>query len=155
MDTQLKKYKTTLTVIKIIMVCAVLFMIYCGFSLSRNKTSMEKCTSEMLGVVDDVDKIIDGRHGDTYTAYVTSEDAPGMRFESFSTKHKYVKGDSVTIYYEPDDISHYYIEGAEPTGQDLSMIFALLFLLIVMFISHIKTGKQYKKLCSAQNGSPY
>ncbi len=155
MDTQKKKFKSTLTIIKVIMVCAVLFMIYCGISLARNKSSMEECTSVMHGVVTDVDKIIDGRHGDTYKVYVTSEDAPGMRFESLSTKHKYTKGDGVKIYYDPNDISHYYIEGAEPIGQDLSMIFTLLFLLIVMFIGHIKTGKQYRKLCSSQSGSLY
>jgi hypothetical protein len=148
MDIQKKKLKKTLTIIKVIMVCTVLFMIYCGISLSRNKSSMEECSSVMLGVVTDVDKKNDTRHGYYYKAYVTSEDAPGMKFESPSVKHEYIKGESVKIHYDPDDISDYYIEGAEPIGQDVSMIFTLLFLLIVLFIGHIKTGKQYRKLCS-------
>ena len=151
MDKQKKYLKTALTVMKVAMVCAALFMIYCFISLFSATSSMEKCTSVMWGVVTDVDKIIDGRHGDIYKAYVTSEEAPGMRFESLSTKHKYVKGESVKIHYDPDDISDYYIEGAEPTGKDVSMIITLLFLLIVLFIGHINTGKQYRQLCSGQS----
>ena len=107
MDKQKKFHKTTLTVMKVVMVCAAVFMIYCFISLFSTKSSMEKCTSVMSGVVNDVDKMVDGRHGDSYRAYVISENAPGMRFDSPSTKHKYIKGESVKIHYDPDDISNY------------------------------------------------
>ena len=42
-----------------------------------------------------------------YKAYVTSEDDPGMTFETPFTKHEYEKGDSVKIHYDPDDMSDY------------------------------------------------
>lgn len=135
---------------KVIMVCAVLCLIYCVISFFRYQSSMEECTSVIMGVVTDVEKKSDPRHGYYYKAYVTSENAPGMRFESPSTKHEYKKGESVKIHYDPNDISDYYIEGTEPIGKDVSMIITLLTLLIVVFAVHTIKGKQYRKLCSEQ-----
>ena len=123
MDKQKKFLKTALIVIKVIMVCAALFMICCFISIFSIKSSMEECSSVMSGVVTDVDKKSDPGQGFYYKAYVTFENAPGMRFESPSTKNEYVKGESVMIHYDPDDISDYYIEGTEPTGEYVSMIF--------------------------------
>lgn len=154
MDNRMKNLKKTLIVMKVIMICAVLFLLYCVISLFSIMSSMEKYTSEISGIVTDVDKKSDPRHGYYYKAYVTSEKAPDMKFESPSTKHKYEKGESVTIHYDPDDISDYYIEGTEPTGDYVSLILVLLFLLIVVSVRFTITGKQYRKLCSEQSGSP-
>lgn len=107
----------------------------------------------MQGVVTDVDKKSDTRHGYYYKAYVISEEAPDMRFETPSVKHEYTKGESVNIHYAPDDMSDYYIDGAEPTGQDVSLIFTLIFMLIVVSVTDIVRRKQLRKLCSGQNGS--
>ena len=148
MDKKKKNLKTTLIIMKAIMVCATLFLIYCVISFFNHKSSMEECTSVMWGVVTDVEKKSDPRHGYNYKAYVTSQNAPGMRFESPSTKHEYIKNERVKIYYDPNDISDYYIEGAAPIGKDVSMIITLLTLLIVVFVVHTIKGKQYRKLCS-------
>ena len=139
---------------KAAMVLGALLLIYFVISFFNNKSLMEEYTSVMWGVVSDVEKKSDPSHGYYYTAYVTSENAPGMRFESPSTRHEYIKGESVKIYYVPDDISDYYIQGAEPTGEDVLMIITLLFMLIVVFVVHSIKGKQYKKLCSKQIALP-
>ena len=153
MERQKKALKTTLIVMRVVMVCALLFLIYCIISFFSNKSSMEKYTSVMWGVVTDVDKKSDPRHGFYYKAYVTSENAPSMRFVSPSIKHEYIKGESVKIYYDPDNISDYYIEGAAPIGEDISMILTVLFMLIVVFVVHTIKSKQYKKLCSMDNAT--
>ena len=41
-------------------------------------------------------------------------------------------------HYDPDDISDYYIEGAKPIGQDVSMIITLSTMLFVVFVTHIR-----------------
>ncbi|WP_207646972.1 hypothetical protein [Ruminococcus albus] len=128
-------------------------IIYCFISYFGYKASMEKCSSVMQGVVTDVDKKSDTRHGYYYIAYVISEEAHDMSFETHSVRHEYTKGESVNIHYAPDDISDYYINSAEPTGQDVSLIFTLVFMLIVVSVTDIVRGKQYRKLCSGQNGS--
>lgn len=138
---------------KVAMVVGVLLLIYCIISFFSYKSAMEKCSSVMKGIVTNVDKKNDTRHGYYYKAYVFSEEAPDMRFETPSVKHEYTKGESVNIHYDPDDISDYYIDGAEPTDQDVSLIFTLVFMLIVVFVTNIVRGKQYRKLCSGQSGT--
>lgn len=155
MDRKIKNLKTTLVITRVAMVVGVLTLIYCGFDISRLKSSMDKCSSVISGVVTDVERKNDTRHGFYYKAYVTSEDDPGMTFETPFTKHKYEKGDSVKIHYDPDDMSDYYIDGAEPTGETVSLIVAVVFMLIVVSVTHIVRGKQYRQLCSQQSGSPF
>ena len=155
MDRKIKNLKTTLVVMRVAMVVGILTLIYCGFDISRLKSSMDKCSSVISGVVTDVERKNDTRHGFYYKAYVTSEDDPGMTFETPFTKHEYEKGDSVKIHYDPDDMSDYYIDGAEPTGETVSLIVAVVFMLIVVSVTHIVRGKQYRQLCSQQSGSPY
>ena len=151
MDKQMKNLKKTLIIMKVIMVCAALFLIYCVISFFNYKSSMEECTSVMWGVVTDVEKKNNLRHGYDYKAYVTSENNSSMKFESISTKHKYIKGERVKIHYNPDDISDYYIEGASPVGKDISMIITLLTLMIVIFVVHTIKKKQYKLLLTQTN----
>lgn len=153
-DIQMKNLKMTLIIMKAAMVLGALLLIYCVISFFNYKSVMEECSSVMWGVVSDVEKKSDPGHGFNYKAYVTSENAPGMRFESPSTRHEYIKGESVKIYYDLDDISDYYIQGAEPIGYDVSMIITLLFMLIVVFVIHSIKGKQYRKLCSKQSELP-
>ena len=150
MDKQKKDLKMTLIIMRIVMVFTVLFLIYCVISFFNYKSSMEECTSVISGVVTDVEKKSNLRHGYDYKAYVTSENDPSMKFESLSTKHKYVEGESVKIYYNPNDISNYYIEGAAPVGKDISMIITLFSMLILIFVVYTINGKKYKKLCSEQ-----
>jgi len=52
-------------------------------------------------------------------------------------------------------MSDYYIDGAEPTGETVSLIVAVVFMLIVVSVTHIVRGKQYRQLCSQQSGSPF
>ena len=47
------------------------------------------------------------------------------------------------------------IDGAEPTGQTVSLVVSVVFMLIVVSVTHIVRGKQYRQLCSQQSGSPY
>ena len=138
----------------VIMVCATLFLFYCVVSFFSYKISMDKCSSVMMGVVTDVEKKNDTRHGYNDKAYVAPQNAPDVRLETPSTKHEYTKGESVKIYYDPNDSANYYIEGAEPTRKDLSMIITLLTLLIVGYVVLIVKGMQYRKLCRMQSELP-
>ena len=54
------------------------------------------------------------------------------------------------IVYEPDDMSNYYIEYAEPATENFTLIISGSALLILVLILHIIKGKQYKKVCSEE-----
>ena len=145
-----KNLKITLIAMKAAMAVAVVMIIYNVVGIFKSKSLMEKCTTAMWGVVDGVEEKHINRHGTSYKAYVTSEYAPSMRFESIYTRHKYTEGDRVQIDFDPDDMSNYYIEYAEPAAEDITFILSGSALLIAMLILHVITGKQYKKLCSEE-----
>ena len=63
MDREIKNFKTTLVVTRVAMVVGILTLIYCGFDISRLKSSMDKCSSVISGVVTDVERRNDTRHG--------------------------------------------------------------------------------------------
>ena len=145
-----KNLKLTLIAIKVGMGIAVVLIICNVIGYFSNKSMMEKCTTAMWGVVTEVEQKHIHRHGTTYKAYVRSENAPSMRFESIYTRHKYTKGDRVKIVFEPDDMSNYYIEYAEPATENFTLIISGSALLILVLILHAIKGKQYKKVCSEE-----
>ena len=150
---KIKNTKITLIAMKIAMAVGVLIIIINIISLFGSKAATEKCTAAMWGVVKEVEDKHIHRHSTSYHAVVTPVDQPNKKFESIFTLHKYNVGDRVMICYDPEDISNYYIEYADPEAEGLTLILSSSALLIVLFILHTTTSRKYKKLCCEENTS--
>ena len=146
-----KNLKITLIAMKIAMAVSALLIIVNVVSFFASKAKSEKCTQAMWGVVTEVERIYIARHGTSYKAKVRADDYPGKVFESIKTHHEYRKGDRVAICYDPDDMSNYYIEYADPEVEDMTLVLCSSVLLIVMFVLHMYESKKYKKLLSEQD----
>lgn len=101
----------------------------------RFSIRVNKCTNMTTGMVVDVDsreKKEDDSSYTQYKAYISfDEDSPLAEnpIESPWSRKKYEEGQKITVFYDPDDVTNYYIEDMSLNPGPWIVIFGLLLLI--------------------------
>lgn len=122
----------------IIMLIFAAIMLTVGIVLHiQSRNIIRQCSASVSGVIADVEskKVSTrskyrSRSHTEYQAHIIIEDHSSLgtqRMVSGWTRTHYQTGDFILVYYDPDDPSQYYVEGAEPENGLVLLIFTVMF----------------------------
>lgn len=132
----------------ILMGIITLVMLFIGLNERQNyKKITEKCSEYEVGIVSDVDsERVYRRRGRSYTKYnatvtLSDDTALGRKYVSTGwTRHSYSNGNMVRVYFDPNDPSLFYVEGAGP-DDGIAMFITCGILLVVTAVVFVQSKR--------------